>query len=654
MSQAYVLSVDFGTANTYISRCGADNSNPQGIQLDQGGPGIESVVLYRPDDTTLIGGFASNTFGTTPPRYRKGWRIQSQFKPDIAKSSQSRAIAEDFLHTLLANADAAKLHLNPTANRVIFGVPSEAPDEYVATLKEIAAAAGFGNIETYPEPMGALVFHIVSGQIPLRQGLGGGLVIDFGGGTCDFSYLSRGEVLKSWGDFELGGRLFDDLFFQWFIDNNPAEIERMEADGATYFIHAHECRRMKEFFSKAMELDRGKVVPFVGHYGEMTGMTWGEFQERASNYRLSDMMRQERLSMNVPLGRLGSAEPIDLIAWFRNSLMTGLVAADINKVDVDYVLLTGGSSMWPFVADMVKTELGVPVGNIIRSSNPYAAISEGLAALPALRKRFESTRKAIERDLDAHIEQTIEPLISQDIETIAESIGEELTERIFDRAMMPALDAFRTEGGSVADLKLRIAASVDAGAVNQDQWIEQKVQLLVQSLTSKALDSTYSWLASHGITVAESRVDQGARKIDIHQVALPDVLNSVTRAAAVITATVVSAVTAKLAGGAGIALLMKGPVGLVIGAVLGLLIAYFAIAYGKEKAQQMAESQNIPSWLSGRLLSAGKIREIRADVKKNFAESIRTQLVATEAQVQGTLRSLVAKEVAALTAFQNL
>ena len=43
------------------------------------------------------------------------------------------------------------------------------------------------------------------------------LVVDFGGGTCDFAFMYRGMVRNSWGDMELGGRLFDDLFFQWFI-----------------------------------------------------------------------------------------------------------------------------------------------------------------------------------------------------------------------------------------------------------------------------------------------------------------------------------------------------------------------------------------------------------------------------------------------------
>jgi molecular chaperone DnaK (HSP70) len=655
VNEAYVLSVDFGTANTYLSRCGSDSSNPQGIQLDQGSAGIESVVLYRPGDATLIGAFAANTFGSTPPRHRQGWRLQSQFKPDIATSTESKEIAEDFLRTILTNADASSLHLNPAANRVIFGVPSEVPDEYVVTLKEIAAAAGFGNIETYPEPMGALVFHIVSGQLPLRQGLGGGLVIDFGGGTCDFSLIARGEVLTSWGDFELGGRLFDDLFFTWFIDTNLTAIKHMEEEDATYFVHAYECRRMKEFFSTAMERSRDSVVPFVmGRYGEMQGMTWREFQDRAKQYRLSDTLRQERLSMNVPLGRLASPEPIDLIDWFAKSLMIGLGKAEINKFDVDYVLLTGGSSMWPFVAEVVKNELGISDENLIRSSNPYAAISEGLAALPSLQARFGNTKSNIERDLDTFFKESINPLIAQEIDTIVESIGEELTQRIFDRCMRPVLDTFREKGGSVSDLKVKMAASFDVSAIDRDRWIEKRVQLCVQSLTSKALETTYSWLASHGITVTESRVKRSSQPVDIDSVSLPDIFDDASTPVAYITAAVVTTITANLAGGAGIALVKTGPVGLAVGAIVGLLFAYFLITQGKVKAQQMAASHNIPSWVAGRLLSAKKIEKIRMSIKQNLSSTIRVQLEHTEEQVQGSLRLLVEREVAALTAFQNL
>jgi hypothetical protein len=68
----------------------------------------------------------------------------------------------------------------------------------------------------------------------------------------------------------------------------------------------------------------------------------------------------------------------------------------------------------------------------------------------------------------------------------------------------------------------------------------------------------------------------------------------------------------------------------------------------------MAESHSIPSWIAGRLLSAKKVSKIRASIKQNLSNTIRAQLAHTEEQIQGSLRLLVEREVAALTAFQNL
>ena len=115
------------------------------------------------------------------------------------------------------------------------------------------------------EPKGALLHHLWHKDFSPQEARRGILVIDFGGGTCDFAFLQSLQVSHSWGDMELGGRLFDDLFFQWFLEQNPGALADMENSGDTYYVHSYLCREVKEFFSLTMARDRfEKVSKSVG------------------------------------------------------------------------------------------------------------------------------------------------------------------------------------------------------------------------------------------------------------------------------------------------------------------------------------------------------------------------------------------------------
>ena len=127
------------------------------------------------------------------------------------------------------------------------------------------------------EPKGALLHHLWHKDFSPEEARRGILVIDFGGGTCDFAFLQSLQVSHSWGDMELGGRLFDDLFFQWLLEQNPGVLRMMEKAGDTYYVHSYLCREVKEFFSLTMARDRTeKVNKSVGRYGSLRGHGLGE------------------------------------------------------------------------------------------------------------------------------------------------------------------------------------------------------------------------------------------------------------------------------------------------------------------------------------------------------------------------------------------
>ena len=88
------------------------------------------------------------------------------------------------------------------------------------------------------------------------------IVVDFGGGTLDVAHVDEsGFLRKPWGEPALGGRLFDDLFFRWLIDQNPGlELSPNEA----MFAWQHECRQLKENFSNRWRTEGPEMKGFKG------------------------------------------------------------------------------------------------------------------------------------------------------------------------------------------------------------------------------------------------------------------------------------------------------------------------------------------------------------------------------------------------------
>src|SRR5262249_56469593 len=89
------------------------------------------------------------------------------------------------------------------------------------TLLSLLKDAGFPPAFAIPEPVGA-AFHFLGTQLRAQDFHRDIVVFDWGAGTFDMTVLRAGrldfEGSKSFGSTVYGGRLFDDLFYQWLID----------------------------------------------------------------------------------------------------------------------------------------------------------------------------------------------------------------------------------------------------------------------------------------------------------------------------------------------------------------------------------------------------------------------------------------------------
>jgi len=653
VSNKDVLAIDFGTANTYYCKCAGDQLSPQGVDFGDGRDGLATAILYRKDRSPLIGHTALEEYGEATPQERADYTLRTHFKPDITSGQEARRNATDFLATVLEEAHQQRLDIEPAERQVIFGVPSEAGTDYREALSEVARDAGYGEITMVDEPKGALLYHVFHKDIPAKDALRGLLVVDFGGGTCDFAFLMRGEVRHSWGDMSLGGRLFDDLFFQWFVDENPGALETIRKDGNEFFVHLYLCREIKEFFSRTMARDRTeKATKALRQYGRISNMTWDAFLKRAGSYRPSATFKQFLQDIGCS-GRITQADTgaVDLLGWFRTCLVDGLREARIDKSDIRFVILAGGSSQWPFVPDILREELGIEVTQIMRSDRPYAAISEGLAILPALQARNRATQRELQEDLPRFLKSNLKPLVRRRIETVADEIGADVTQELFDKKIKPILLQFRSKGGSIASLKKRIASVAASFEPRLRAILEEKISVLARGLPSALRELVSKRFDAHGLRLPED--DIVVEGVDVGRVAKPDLddvdfYEGITDIIAKIGASLVAPIGAMICGGGGVALIASGPIGWLIGLALTAIVAYLAFKYGLKRARQMAEGWNAPGWILKRVLTDAKIAKARKKMLTDIKSAAQQELTGIQDKIDEQVSNLVKHEIEAL------
>ena len=662
MSGRSVLAADFGTTKTYFSKCPGDDPSPVSIDFGDGRDGIPSAILYREGKDPLVGQTALDAYGEASPEERRTLRLRTNFKADLARSEAARTAASDFLAAVLAGARKQHLDLEPDRRQVLFGVPSEADEAFRAALRETARQGGFGLPDLVDEPKGALLYHLRQGDISAEQALEGVLVADFGGGTCDFAFLEGGKPVHSWGDMNLGGRLFDDLFYQWLLDRNPGLEEKLEEQGSAYFVQSHLCREAKEFFSRSMARDRDETVSkILPGYGGIRNMTWAEFQRRGSVYSPSAFLRRTAQAEGVP-GL--TPEGTDLFLMFRECLLSGLNERGIEPLRISLVILAGGSSLWPFVPDILREELRFPLSDrqtserriLLRSERPYAVISMGLALLPALTAKFASVREALASELPGFLENEIGPVLVRRCTAVKERILAETGNEFFRKKLRPLLEEFRSTGGSLASLRRRLDERLAAEAPLIRESLEKNLPGVLPGLAEETRELTARWFARHGVTPPPGRASLSAdsgRKEDSISIEISG-MDGVVNVLAGVLGSLVTAGTALLCGGAGTALVAAGPLGLAVGGAAGLALSVLMVRWGRDRVRKMAEEIPLPPAAAVFLMTEAGMEEAERNLEEAMAAWLDSRLAATRNELEDHVRALVADEMKSLTEIGGL
>ncbi len=511
------LGIDFGTSNTHVAFCndvGAGQLVAVPIKI-AGKASNTSAILWRRnpegvEEIEAFGSVATEAWSQFDSSERKDRRLALGFKPDIARSPDARADATAFLGKICE----AVAVIQPAAVRgglTIIGAPAQAPPEQREITRQIARAAGFAQADCVEEPLGALAYHLTNGSLTLAEAREGVVVVDFGGGTLDLALVTAERGLRTpWGDPALGGRLFDDLFYRWVQDRSGGfEVSEREAMG----IWQKECREMKEAFSRRWAMVGDGMADFTyridcgARMQTLRNASVAEFLERARAYRPSPVALAYFRRFGLPLP-LEEGRSVDLLDWIRRTMERG---APREGKKFSKVILTGGSSDWPFMTRLATEVFDIdPAVGILRSEDPETTIGSGLALYNALRERYQKQRAAVEAARPSARNE-----IAVAVTELTKEVGARLAHEIVGTVMPRIDDLFRDwyrKGGSLRRVGEEVEAVCAASEPENMRLAQAERDILLSDLVRLFREHLASFMQAHEITkdVARYVPDAGA------------------------------------------------------------------------------------------------------------------------------------------------
>ncbi len=504
------LGIDFGTSNSYFA---LSKVMPQmvielrDLKFEYGASSISTSVLWetaagKRGQVLAIGDNAEERWITRSDEERKTLHLGTNFKPDLAALPDARADAEAFLsaarETLRKDNQLRRVGREEGVS-VTIGIPAKSSDAFKSHLTAIAGNAGLGAIECIEEPKGALAWCLHEGRVTEEEARRGVVVVDFGGGTLDLALVDDRGVREPWGNPIVGGRLFDDLFYQWVLDQNRGAADDFDQKDLAY-ANRIGARKLKEAFSTAWK--KGTLAGFSRRLEvrDRLYLAWlrnpsvEEFEERARNYQPSAIAGPYFASLGGPLAALCSRRT-DLFALIRDAVL-GPKAEGKAAAGASWIILTGGGCGWPFMKPLVADVLNVPPDRIIVPEDPMRVIGQGIALYPAMRGLYRLKSGQVSADV---------PDIKKELEEHLDKMSSAIAERVTNEALGPLIDYAKSRFRTWYDYGGRLKDAQDAVVARARQQTGQSIaaewKKHWEQLAEFTVDAAVKWAKSHGVVV---------------------------------------------------------------------------------------------------------------------------------------------------------
>jgi molecular chaperone DnaK len=350
---ARAVGIDLGTTNSVVATL--SGGEPEVIANSEGSRTTPSVVAFAKNGEVLVGEVAKRQAVTNVDRTIRSVKRHMgdpSWKVDIdGKAYTAQEISARVLQKLKRDAES---YLGEPVTDAVVTVPAYFNDSQRQATKEAGQIAGLNVLRIVNEPTAAaLAYGLDKGET--EQTI---LVFDLGGGTFDVSLLEIGdgviEVKATSGDNHLGGDDWDQRIIDWLVDKFKA------AHGIDLTKDKMAMQRLREAAEKAkIELSSSNQtsinLPYITQDAEKNPLFLDESLSRAEFQKITaDLLERTK-------------------APFQNVIKD----AGISVSGINHVVLVGGSTRMPAVAELVKELTGGKEPN--KGVNPDEVVAVGAA-----------------------------------------------------------------------------------------------------------------------------------------------------------------------------------------------------------------------------------------------------------------------------------
>ena len=345
---ARAVGIDLGTTNSVIAVL--EGGEPTVIPNAEGARTTPSVVAFAKNGEVLVGEVAKRQATTNVDRTIRSVKrhMGESWSVDIdGKKFTPQQISAFVLQKLKRDAEA---YLGEQVTDAVITVPAYFSDAQRQATKEAGEIAGLKVHRIVNEPTAAaLAYGLDKGT---EQTI---LVFDLGGGTFDVSLLEIGdgvfEVKATSGDNHLGGDDWDNRIVQWLV------TQFKNKNGTDLSGDKMAMQRLTEAAEKAkIELSAAAETTIHLPYLSLTESGPLHLEEKLSRAEFQKMTN-------------------DLLERARAPFKAVIKDAGIDVAKIDHVILVGGSTRMPAVAELVKELTGGKDPN--KGVNPDEVVAVG-------------------------------------------------------------------------------------------------------------------------------------------------------------------------------------------------------------------------------------------------------------------------------------
>jgi molecular chaperone DnaK len=345
---ARTVGIDLGTTNSVVAIL--EGGEPTVIANAEGSRTTPSVVAFAKNGEVLVGEVAKRQAVTNVDRTVRSVKREmgTDWKTTIdGKEFTPQQISAFVLQKLKRDAES---YLGETVTDAVITVPAYFSDHQRQATKEAGQIAGLNVLRIINEPTSAaLAYHLE------KEGEATILVFDLGGGTFDVSLLEVGEgvveVKATSGDNHLGGDDWDQKIVEWLV------TKFKNANGVDLSKDKMALQRLREAAEKAkIELSSSSETTINLPY--ITASSEGPL------HLDEKLTRAEFQKMTA-----------DLLDRCKGPFQQVIKDASIKLSDINHVVLVGGSTRMPAVAQLVKDLTGGKEPN--KGVNPDEVVAVG-------------------------------------------------------------------------------------------------------------------------------------------------------------------------------------------------------------------------------------------------------------------------------------